>query len=43
MITGSAPDRLTFTWKHADDIDSPMSGPTWDWVAVDTDPEPERN
>ncbi len=43
MITGSAPDRLTFTWKHADDIDSPMSGPTWDWVGVDTAPEPERN
>jgi hypothetical protein len=43
MIIGHAPDRLQFAWKHDDDIDSPMSGPTWDWVAVDADgQEPER-
>ncbi len=45
MITGHAPDHLQFTWKHDDDIDSPMSGPTWDWVAVAADgpPESERD
>ena len=37
IITGHAPDHLQFTWKHDDDIDSPMSGPTWDWVAVAAD------
>ncbi|MEO6486627.1 MAG: HNH endonuclease signature motif containing protein [Thermoanaerobaculia bacterium] len=44
MITGQAPHHLLFTWKHDDDIDSPMSGPTWDWVAVTADPpESERD
>lgn len=38
MITGHAPHHLQFTWNHDDDIDSPMSGPTWDWVAVTADP-----
>ena len=32
LITGEAPDRLQFAWRHDDDVDSPMSGPTWDWV-----------
>jgi len=36
-ITGRAPDGLQFTWKHDDDVDSAMSGPSWDWVPVDAD------
>ena len=37
MITGRAPDHLQFTWKHDDDVESAMSGPSWDWVPVDAD------
>lgn len=34
MISGQAPDRLQFTWKRDDDVDSAMSGPSWDWIPV---------
>ncbi len=48
MITGRAPDHLQFTWKHDDDVESAMSGPSWDWVPGDADgtqeaaPAPDR-
>ena len=32
QIAGSAPDALQFAWNHDDDIDSPMSSPSWDWT-----------
>jgi hypothetical protein len=32
LITGQAPD-LTFTWRPEEDVESAMSGPSWDWVA----------
>jgi hypothetical protein len=34
VITGRAPD-LTFTWRPDDDVESAMSGPSWDWTTVD--------
>jgi hypothetical protein len=37
-ITGRAPD-LQFTWQR-DDVESAMApGPTWDWVAVESEPD----
>ncbi|MEO8549821.1 MAG: HNH endonuclease signature motif containing protein [Kofleriaceae bacterium] len=38
IITGHAPDHLQFTWKRDDDVESAMSGPSWDWMTVDAVP-----
>jgi 5-methylcytosine-specific restriction endonuclease McrA len=46
LITGRAPD-LEFSWKHDEDVESAMSGPSWDWATVDANgteepgPEPD--
>jgi hypothetical protein len=32
LIAGRAPD-LTFTWRPDEDVESAMSGPSWDWAA----------
>ncbi len=36
-ITGRAPDGLQFTWMHDDDMESAMTGPSWDWVSIHVD------